>query len=65
MESTSERVLLDSVSRVCSIPLDMWTACKRGNLRVVRLIIESDSAHVDDRDDYGVTLLMVRARCRA
>lgn len=50
--------LLDSVSRVCLIPLDVWTASKRGNLTAIRSIIDSSSAHVDGRDDQGVTPLM-------
>ncbi|KAJ1619362.1 hypothetical protein T492DRAFT_890441 [Pavlovales sp. CCMP2436] len=36
---SSERLLLDSVSRVCYIPLDIWTASNRGNLLAMRQII--------------------------
>ena len=47
---------------VGSIPLDIWTASKRGNLPAVRSIIDSAGAQIDERDDQGVTPLMVRAR---
>lgn len=58
--SSEGRQLLESVARVCFIPLDVWTACKRGNLAAVRSILDSSSAHVDELDDNGVTPLMVR-----